>query len=615
MSIIGIIVFYFAVPAILLLFVVYPPRHAVVVATIGCWLFLPIAEFAMPSGLPDYTKISAMSLGILLGALLFDSTRLTNLRFRWFDIPAVVWCFGPMVSALSNDLGVYDGISSISRETTMWGIPYLIGRAYFGDEEGLKVLATGIVAGAIVYTPFCLYEIRMSPRLHVIVYGFAARDLIGSGFQMRYGGYRPMVFMETGLALAMYMAVAGLLAYCLWVGGVVRNFMKIPTKFVYFGLMVMNVLCKGTGAVALLVIGIGMLWIAKVSGRQSVFVALIIMAPLYVGLRTTRAWDAESFIAFINESLDEDRGQSLQFRIDNENMLIDRAMQRPIFGWGGFGRNFVRDENGRVLTIIDGYWIIALGLRGFMGLTCLVAIQILPMILYLRNRSSRPWNHASNAAAAGLAVVLCLYSIDNLLNAMFNPIFVVIAGGLMGLPRLSKVNPSANPDVLARVLKNQGRTREAAEIWRHAIAKSLPISPTPDSRRELANMHNDLAWLLCGNPDADAYDPVAACNSAKSALELNPDHPAAWNTLGVARYRAGDPAGAIQAIQCSIERGGGDAFDTFPLAMAYQAIGEHEQARRHLQSALSWTQAHAPNHPDVKRLAAEAIHVCGANAL
>ena len=58
------------IPVVLVLFAALPPRRAVPVSFIGAWLFLPMAGWDL-SGLPDYTKTSATSVGALLGVLLF----------------------------------------------------------------------------------------------------------------------------------------------------------------------------------------------------------------------------------------------------------------------------------------------------------------------------------------------------------------------------------------------------------------------------------------------------------------------------------------------------------------------------------------------------------------
>ena len=34
-----------------------------------------------------------------------------------------------------------------------------------------------------------------------------------------------------------------------------------------------------------------------------------------------------------------DRARSLALRFNNEALLLERALEKPTFGWGGFGRN------------------------------------------------------------------------------------------------------------------------------------------------------------------------------------------------------------------------------------------------------------------------------------
>ena len=59
------------------------------------------------------------------------------------------------------------------------------------------------------------------------------------------------------------------------------------------------------------------------------------------------------------------------------------------------------------------------------------------------------------------------------------------------------------------------------------------------------------------------------------------DNGSYWNTLGVARYRAGDWKGAVAALEKSMPlRRGGDAFDWFFLAMSHWQLGNKDDARR-----------------------------------
>ena len=116
-----------AIPLTLVLFALLPAQRAVVISSIGAWLFLPPIGIDLP-GFPDYNKATAATAGILLGTLVFEPNRLLTFRLRWFDLPMLLWCLCPFVSSVSNELGTYDGLSAAFQQTTSWFLPYLVGQ-------------------------------------------------------------------------------------------------------------------------------------------------------------------------------------------------------------------------------------------------------------------------------------------------------------------------------------------------------------------------------------------------------------------------------------------------------------------------------------------------------
>jgi len=415
------------IPIVLFLFVSLPARRAVIVAFLFAWLFLPVTGYSLP-GLPDYTKMTATSYGVILGVLLFDVGRLMRLRFSWFDLPMVVWCLVPFASSVSNGLGAYDGVSGVVGATITWGIPYFIGRLYFNDLEGLRELAIGIFIGGLIYVPLCLYEIRMSPQLHRMVYGFHARGWGGT----RFGGYRPAVFMDTGLALGMWMTAASLIGIWLWRAKALLSAWKIPMAMLVPVLLITTILCKSTGALALLAGGIGVLFLTNWT-RLRVFLMCLVLVPIgYVVVRSTGDWSGRAVVEMA-KVISEERARSLNGRLVNEDILAEKAWQRPLFGWGGWGRNRVYDDYGKDITVTDGLWIIAFGQHGLVGLMALYGVFLLPSVMLVWRVSAGQWSNASFAPVGVLAVFMVLFSIDQLLNAMPNPVFVVCAGGLGGI--------------------------------------------------------------------------------------------------------------------------------------------------------------------------------------
>ena len=151
----------------------------------------------------------------MIGAALFDLDRILRFRPKWVDIPMFLFCWSPLVTSLLNGIngiGIYDGLSMVLGQIVSWGLPYLIGRIYFFDMEGMRELAVGMFVGGIIYIPLCWLEMRMSPQLHVWVYGYHQHAF---GQALRWWGYRPMVFMQHGLMVGMWMSMTALMGYWL----------------------------------------------------------------------------------------------------------------------------------------------------------------------------------------------------------------------------------------------------------------------------------------------------------------------------------------------------------------------------------------------------------------
>lgn len=418
------------IPVVLLLFAVLPPRRAVLVAFVAAWLFLPMAGYEL-QGMPNFTKMSATSLGVMLGIVLFDSRRFSTFKPAWYDLPMAVWLTVPMAASVINGYGAYDGLSAVVEHAIHWGVPYFVGRVYFRTLPALRDLAVAILIGGLIYVPLCLYEIRMSPQLHTMLYGFHQHVFVQS---QRFGGWRPTVFMQHGLAVGMWMATATLLGIWLWQTRAVRHIHNVPMTIILPVLILTTLLCKSVGAVGLLALGAVVLWATKLTRTASLIMLLVLVAPTYLTARVALGWDGQQLVS-LADRFQRDRADSLDMRLYNEERIVAVAKQQPLFGWGRWaGYRQVEDRERAVVT--DSLWIIALGQNGFIGLGALTAIMLLPPILLFHRTRGRWWHHPELAPATGLAVVVVLFFLDSLFNSMLNPIYLLAAGGLAGLTTL-----------------------------------------------------------------------------------------------------------------------------------------------------------------------------------
>jgi hypothetical protein len=373
-------------------------------------------------------------MGVMLGVLLFDSRRLSHFRPSWFDLPIVVWCGCSFVSSMTNGLGAYDGLSATFYKVIMWGLPYFIGRIYFTDLHKLRELAVAIFIGGLVYMPLCLLEMRISPQLHRLVYGFFQHDF---SMTIRMGGYRPMVFMQHGLMVAMWMATASLAGLWLWQSNALKRLWGIPTAWLVFPLIGTTIMCRSMNSLGLLALGTAALYGTKVLKSRVPMLVLIAIAPLYLFARINGTFSGKALIDLTKDLAGADRAQSVEFRITNEDLLIGKAMQQPWFGWAGWNRMRVIDDDGKMEGITDGLWVIATGENGLVGLISITSLLLLPAAMLLWRMNPRYWDHPLGAPAAMLAVVITLHMIDNLPNGMFNPVYVLCVGAVASLRRVA----------------------------------------------------------------------------------------------------------------------------------------------------------------------------------
>ncbi|MBV9385608.1 MAG: hypothetical protein JOZ78_04175 [Chroococcidiopsidaceae cyanobacterium CP_BM_ER_R8_30] len=432
MSLFGTLVFYGWIPVVLYLFSRLPSRQVVIWTLILGWLFLPTAELKIAAGIPAYNKMTATSGLALLGAYIFDTKRLSTFQLSWLDLPVLVFCICPFVTSISNDLGPYDGLSAVIGQTVTWGMPYYLGRIYLCSLEGLRKLVIGIVIGGLLYVPLCFIERRLTMPLSLKLYGISSPHFIAE--ISRYGGFRPEVFMESGLMVGLWMMAATLCAFWLWQSGALKKIWIVPIIWVAIILFLTSGYIKATGAFMILILGLTILFVAKWFHKSFIVLVLIAGICLYLYDGTAGSFNGDRIISYVSAITDKNRAASLDFRFQNEVLLSAKARQKLILGWGGWGRSRVYShENGQDTSVTDSFWIITFGTTGLVGLASWTASLLLPVIGFVQSYPASLWLKPKLAPAAAIAVILVGYMLDCLSNAMINPVYMLGCGGLVGL--------------------------------------------------------------------------------------------------------------------------------------------------------------------------------------
>lgn len=445
-------------------------HRAIVFSFVTGWLFLPTIAIQLP-GFPDWSKTTATVFGVMVSTAAKHPQKILAFRPRWYDLPILLFCLAPFASSITTGSGAYDGLSSILDELFRWGIPYLIGRIFLSTAENNRRLAMAIAIGGIVYIPLCLIEIRLSPVLKLKLYQIAAFS--NSDFGLRYGGYRPVVFLSTGLELGWWMCCATLCTMQLWASGAVKKLWGYPMKLVT-GLMVLTTLaCKSTGAIIQLAVGLAVIYFGRYSKTSLLAWAILLIPPIYCAGRPTGMLTSATLKDFAYNRVGGERGQSLAYRFDQEDILIRHALLKPVFGWARAGFNPI-GPSGKA-AVPDGFWIITLGSAGYVSLFLLNAMLLLPLALVTRRFAPRSWMKPDVVSTVSLAVLIALFMVDNLSNAMLNPIFAVAAGAVCGFVPRSR--DGEENDLMGRYrqairLRESGDDHAAGQVFRKLVATS-----------------------------------------------------------------------------------------------------------------------------------------------
>jgi tetratricopeptide (TPR) repeat protein len=175
--------------------------------------------------------------------------------------------------------------------------------------------------------------------------------------------------------------------------------------------------------------------------------------------------------------------------------------------------------------------------------------------------------------------------------------------------RSYRVSLTYNLSEIGDLLDVLGQPHEADDV-RANLEETyrLILDVDPDNPRAC----NNLAWILASRVGALPRSATRAVELAERAVARVATEGLYWNTLGVARYRAGQWKAAAQALaESSRLRSGGDAYDWLFLAMARHQLGDHDQAKQLYDRSVEWIKSNAAANYELARFRAEAARLIG----
>ena len=166
------------------------------------------------------------------------------------------------------------------------------------------------MAAGLAYSVPMLIEVVMSPQMNVWVYGFFQHDFWQT---VRYGGYRPVVFLPHGLWVAFFafMALAAAVTLFRHVGPEARP--KALVVMLYLAAML--VLCRSAGPLVYALGMVPLILLVPVRLQLVIAAGLAVLVVTYPVLRGAHLVPIDQILAFA-DTLSPDRAYSLRFRID-----------------------------------------------------------------------------------------------------------------------------------------------------------------------------------------------------------------------------------------------------------------------------------------------------------
>jgi len=399
---------------------------------VGGYLLLPVKVNVDLPLIPALDKSLIPSLFALIGCVFVKKLPISLLpALVWQKVLVVILVITPLFTVITNQSPVFNGeywikglifhdsISAIIEQYIRIA-PFIICTQIIKTEKDFIEICKLFTISGLIYSVPILYEIRMSPQLHSMFYGFFPHSFAQ---QIRFDGFRPVVFLGHGLLVGIYMMAAFAFSCILWKRNI-RIYKSISPMLVMLFLFFILVASKAVGAIVFgLIIIISILFLAK-KLKKIVVYTIFFLVVFYPVLCIFNLFPHQEIINYV-VTLDTERAQSLDFRFYHEALLLEHSREQLLFGWGGWGRNRLAG------SVTDGLWIIefsSYGVVGFVALFGLIGatiIQTLNKVSILRNPEE-----VNTLLISALIVALIL--VDQIVNSSLGIWVWLFVGSLFG---------------------------------------------------------------------------------------------------------------------------------------------------------------------------------------
>jgi len=378
------------------------------------------------------TLLPESRLGKLLLAIFLISpsvTVLTNLEPVWFGTQSFgsMQIFDPtdLQSPMLPGLRAYDAVSSLVNQLLVM-LPFFLARTILNTAEALREILVALVIAGMIYALPMLYEVRFSPQLHTMIYGFFQHDFVQA---MRAGGFRPFVFMPHGIWVAFFAFMCTMAAAVLFKQSEPSRRGRMALLLILMiGLVV---LCKTLGALLMSVVFVTVLLVLRPRAHLAISAMLATAVLTYPLLRGSGLIPMEAILARV-AAYEPERAASLAYRFASEDVVLAHVEHKMMFGWGGWGRFVPHNPmTGGTDVVVDGAWVIAIGHSGWLGYVALFGLLAFPLVA-LWWQARKPFAPPVPLPVSAVALILAANMVDLIPNDTLIPFTWLMAGAILG---------------------------------------------------------------------------------------------------------------------------------------------------------------------------------------
>lgn len=424
-------------PVVMFVMFAFRPAKGAAIAIVGSALLLPERAYFDIGPIPDLNKYSLPYLVVFVACCMRCPNRVLGPpRERWVIVIALSVIAGSFATVATNPEAVLlanaevlpgltarEGIAQALRTLLDTVLPVLLGAALFTSIKDGEQLFSVIAGASVLYSALILVEARMSPQMHNWIYNYS--PIVAWEQTYRWGGHRPNVFLAHGLGLAVFVFTSLGCAIALARRG--KRVLNLPGGFASVYLAVMLVMCRCTGALVYGGVCVPLWTRTKPATMLRIATVLGVIILAYPQLRLDH-FPPDGLMEWLEASA-PDRHESLAFRFDAEDHVLKHVEPKWWFGWGSFGRNYSPNDP---FGILDGYWIIMLGIGGWTGFLNAFLPLVFPVVL--AGRRMRRFKSLADRRFIGIfGLLVIVTSIDLLPNGLFTNLGYLLAGALAGV--------------------------------------------------------------------------------------------------------------------------------------------------------------------------------------